>query len=40
MKLSVIIPVYNERDTVELLIKRVEAVPCEKEILLVDDAID
>ncbi len=38
MKLSVIIPVYNERDTVELLLKRVEAVPYEKEILLVDDA--
>jgi glycosyltransferase involved in cell wall biosynthesis len=38
MKLSVIIPVYNERDTVELLLKRVEAIPYEKEILLVDDA--
>lgn len=38
MKLSVIIPIYNERDTVELLLKRVEAVPYEKEILLIDDA--
>jgi glycosyltransferase involved in cell wall biosynthesis len=38
MKLSVIIPVYNERDTVELLLKRVEAAPHEKEIILVDDA--
>ncbi len=38
MKLSVIIPVYNERDTVELLVKRVEAAPYEKEIILVDDA--
>jgi glycosyltransferase involved in cell wall biosynthesis len=38
MKLSVIIPVYNERDTVELLLKRVEAAPYEKEIILVDDA--
>ena len=38
MKLSVIIPVYNERQTVELLLKRVEAAPYEKEILLVDDA--
>ncbi|MBI2902661.1 MAG: glycosyltransferase family 2 protein [Candidatus Methylomirabilis oxyfera] len=38
MKLSVIIPVYNERETVELLLKRVEGVPYEKEIILVDDA--
>jgi glycosyltransferase involved in cell wall biosynthesis len=38
MKLSVIIPVYNERDTVELLLQRVKAAPYEKEILLVDDA--
>jgi glycosyltransferase involved in cell wall biosynthesis len=38
MKLSVIIPVYNERDTVELLLKRVEAAPYEKEIIFVDDA--
>ncbi len=38
MKLSVLIPVYNERDTVELLLKQVEAAPYEKEIILVDDA--
>ena len=38
MKLSVIIPVYNERHTIELLLKRVEAAPYEKEIILVDDA--
>lgn len=38
MKLTVIIPVYNERDTIELLLKRVEAAPYEKEVLLVDDA--
>lgn len=38
MKLSVVIPVYNERDTVELLLKRVKAAPYEKEIVLVDDA--
>lgn len=37
MKLSVIIPVYNERDTVELLLKQVAAAPYEKEIILVDD---
>jgi len=38
VKLSVVIPVYNERQTVELLLKRVEATPYEKEIILVDDA--
>ena len=37
MKLSVIIPVYNERHAIELLLKRVEATPYEKEIILVDD---
>jgi glycosyltransferase involved in cell wall biosynthesis len=38
MKLSILIPIYNERQTIELLLKRVEAVPYEKEIILVDDA--
>ena len=38
MKLSVIIPAYNEHLTIELLLKRVEAAPYEKEIILVDDA--
>jgi len=38
VKLSILIPVYNERHTVELLLKRVEAVPYEKEIIVVDDA--
>jgi glycosyltransferase involved in cell wall biosynthesis len=37
MKLSIVIPVYNERHTIELLLKRVEAAPHEKEIILVDD---
>ncbi len=37
MKLSVVIPVYNEQHTIELLLKRVEAAPYEKEIILVDD---
>jgi len=37
MKLSVLIPVYNERSSIELLLKRVEAAPYEKEIILVDD---
>lgn len=37
MKLSVIIPVFNEANTVEAVIARVEAVPVEKEIVVVDD---
>jgi glycosyltransferase involved in cell wall biosynthesis len=37
MKLSVIIPVYNEKDTIETLLERVLAVPIEKEVILVDD---
>ncbi|TSC52366.1 MAG: cell wall biosynthesis glycosyltransferase [Parcubacteria group bacterium LiPW_39] len=38
-KLSIVIPVYNEKDTLEEILKRVEAVrlPLEKEIILVDD---
>ena len=36
-KLSVVIPVYNERGTVAELVRRVQAVPIDKEILLVDD---
>jgi len=39
MKLSVIIPVFNEKNTVLELLRRVEAVPLslEKEIIVVDD---
>ncbi|MCK4414537.1 MAG: glycosyltransferase family 2 protein [Candidatus Eisenbacteria sp.] len=37
MKLSVIIPVYNEVATIEEILRRVAAVPREKEILVVDD---
>jgi glycosyltransferase involved in cell wall biosynthesis len=39
MKLSVIIPAYNEKDTVLELLRRVEAVPLslDKEIIVVDD---
>ena len=37
MKLSVIIPVYNEKNTLGEIVRRVEAVPIEKEIILVDD---
>jgi len=37
MKLSVVIPVYNEAQTIRELIDRVRAVPIEKEIIAVDD---
>src|SRR3989344_4532225 len=41
MKLSIIIPVYNERNTLEKILERVEMVQVdgikEKEIVLVDD---
>jgi glycosyltransferase involved in cell wall biosynthesis len=36
-KVSVVIPVYNERPWVEELVRRVQAVPVPKEIILVDD---
>jgi len=38
LKLSVVIPVYNEKRTLSELICRVEAVKLEKEIIIVDDA--
>jgi len=37
MKLSVIIPVYNEVNTIAKIIERVKEVPVEKEIIVVDD---
>jgi len=37
VKLSVIIPVYNEKATVKKVIEKVLAVPIEKEIIIVDD---
>jgi glycosyltransferase involved in cell wall biosynthesis len=37
VKLSIVIPVYNERNTLNTLLTRVEAVGYEKEIVLVDD---
>src|SRR4051794_5205638 len=36
-KLSVVIPVFNERPWIEELVRRVEAVPIPKEIVIVDD---
>lgn len=35
--LSVVIPVFNEKGTIGEIIKRVEAVPIDKEIIVVDD---
>ena len=40
MKLSVIIPVYNEASTLAILLERVLAVPFEMEVLIVDDGSD
>lgn len=37
MKLSVVIPVYNEKDTILKIFEEVKAVNLEKEIILVDD---
>jgi glycosyltransferase involved in cell wall biosynthesis len=37
MKLSVIMPVYNEKECIENVIERVKKVPVEKEIIVVDD---
>ena len=36
-RLSVVIPVYNERDTIAEVLRRVQAVAIEKEIVVVDD---
>jgi glycosyltransferase involved in cell wall biosynthesis len=38
VKLSVIVPIYNERSTLAELLARVRAVDLEKEIICVDDA--
>jgi glycosyltransferase involved in cell wall biosynthesis len=37
MKLSVLIPVYNERDTIDLIVDQVHETPVAKEIICVDD---
>ena len=38
MKLSVVIPVYNEVSTIREILRRVQAAPYAKEIIIVDDA--
>ena len=35
--LSVLIPAYNEKETIEEIVRRVQAVPIDKEIIVVDD---
>ncbi len=37
MKLSVVIPVYNEMKTIDEIVHQVQSVPVDKEIILVDD---
>ena len=37
VRLSVLVPVYNERDTIDLIIEQVRATPLQKEIICVDD---
>jgi glycosyltransferase involved in cell wall biosynthesis len=37
LKLSIVIPIYNEQETLETLISKVNAVDYDKEILLIDD---
>jgi glycosyltransferase involved in cell wall biosynthesis len=36
-KLSVVVPVYNERATIEEILRRLQAVEIDKEVLVVDD---
>ena len=38
MKISVVIPVYNERNFIEQVLLRVQAVKLDKEIVVIDDA--
>ncbi|MFP3897527.1 MAG: glycosyltransferase family 2 protein [Anaerolineales bacterium] len=40
MKLSVLMPVYNEESGLEKIVRRVAAVDVEKEIIIVDDCSD
>ncbi|MDH3717158.1 MAG: glycosyltransferase family 2 protein, partial [Planctomycetota bacterium] len=37
MLLSVVIPVYNEQETIQALVQTVQAVPLDKELIVVDD---
>ena len=37
MIISIVIPIYNEIETLALIVERVQTVPLDKEIILVDD---
>ena len=37
MKLSIVIPVYNEKETIQAILEKVKALDYDKEIILVDD---
>ncbi len=37
MKLSVIIPVFNEKNSLQEIIKKVQNIDIEKEIIIIDD---
>jgi glycosyltransferase involved in cell wall biosynthesis len=37
LRLSVLIPVYNERETIDIIVEQVRATPIPKEIICVDD---
>ena len=37
MKYSVIVPVYNEKSTIEEIIRQIREVDLDKEIIIVDD---
>src|SRR5207247_2023355 len=37
MKISVIVPVYNEKATIQEILSRIEKTPYDKEIIVVDD---
>jgi glycosyltransferase involved in cell wall biosynthesis len=37
-RLSVVVPVYNERETIEEILRRIQEVDIEKEIIIVDDS--
>ncbi|MFC2173856.1 glycosyltransferase family 2 protein [Acidobacteriota bacterium] len=37
MKLSVVMPVYNEKETINVILEKVKALDYDKEIILVDD---
>ena len=37
MKISVVVPVFDERNTIKSIMDRIKAVPLDKEIIVVDD---